>query len=242
MRDKFPTWQYWRPQGRAIVEMGTVHGREVALPPHFHDEDQVTLVLAGRRRFMLAGQPVELRAGEALCLPGDVPHRSFDDVRELMCVNVYLTRESYDREGVMAALAGIARRGPAAFSWGEMEAAIARHCSPGTRAVPARPIDLGETVARLAERSRMSREGFTRHFKRVHGLPPHAFQLMARLNHARALLRAGVSPAMAALEAGFADQSHMGRNFRRFFGTTPGLYRAGEVTSVLSSRPDQNDE
>ena len=86
----------------------------------------------------------------------------------------------------------------------------------------------------------MSREGFSRHFKRAYGLPPHAFQIMARLNHARELLREGASPILAASEAGFADQSHMGRNFRRFFGVTPGRYRLGKVTSVLEILPQSD--
>ena len=60
---------------------------------------------------------------------------------------------------------------------------------------------------------------------------------MARLNSARELLREGKSPIIAASEAGFADQSHMGRHFRRFFGVTPGRYRIGKVTSVLEILP-----
>jgi transcriptional regulator GlxA family with amidase domain len=46
-----------------------------------------------------------------------------------------------------------------------------------------------------------------------------------RLNRARRLLAAGTMPAQAAAEAGFADQSHMGRHFRRTFGVAPGTYR-----------------
>jgi AraC-like DNA-binding protein len=44
------------------------------------------------------------------------------------------------------------------------------------------------------------------------------------LNRARRLLRAGEPIAAVAAETGFADQSHLGRLFRRTFGTTPGAY------------------
>jgi AraC-like DNA-binding protein len=43
---------------------------------------------------------------------------------------------------------------------------------------------------------------------------------------ARRLLAQGSSPARAAAEAGFADQAHLTRWFRRYYGVTPGAYRA----------------
>jgi mannose-6-phosphate isomerase-like protein (cupin superfamily) len=46
------------PRGRRRVEFATVWGREVALPAHFHDEHQFTLVLSGRRTFLIGDRPV----------------------------------------------------------------------------------------------------------------------------------------------------------------------------------------
>ncbi|MCK1711279.1 helix-turn-helix domain-containing protein [Bradyrhizobium sp. 143] len=57
---------------------------------------------------------------------------------------------------------------------------------------------------------------------RSHGMSPGAFRAMHRLNDARELLRRGESIAGVAAETGFADQSHLGRFFRRAFGITPG--------------------
>jgi AraC-like DNA-binding protein len=79
----------------------------------------------------------------------------------------------------------------------------------------------------------MSREGFSRRFRKLHGIPPHAFWQLAKLNDARRLLRAGRSIAAVAAETGFSDQSHLGRWFRRVFGVTPGRFRAGLPASHL---------
>ena len=78
----------------------------------------------------------------------------------------------------------------------------------------------------------MTREAFSRAFRRRHGLSPQPFRALLRLNAARRLLRAGVAPAAVAADTGFADQSHLGRDFRRAFGVTPARYRAGSITSV----------
>ena len=61
-------------------------------------------------------------------------------------------------------------------------------------------------------------------FTRDVGLPPHAYQAHLRLRHARALLALRVPIARAAIEAGFADQSHLTRRFWAAFGVTPGQY------------------
>ena len=64
-----------------------------------------------------------------------------------------------------------------------------------------------------------------RGFSRAYGLPPHAWQLQERVRRAQTLLCAGLSPAEAAAELGFADQSHLTRHFKQILGITPGRYR-----------------
>ncbi len=62
-------WHYRRAVTvEGVVEWGDVRGCDVALPTHFHDEDQVTVVLAGRRRFRLADAWVDLGPGDAIAL------------------------------------------------------------------------------------------------------------------------------------------------------------------------------
>ena len=82
------------------------------------------------------------------------------------------------------------------------------------------------TLAELAALSGVSRFQFLRGFARETGVTPHAYLLQRRVRLARQLLIAGRAPAEAAQEAGFADQSHMTRAFRRQFGVTPARYRA----------------
>jgi AraC-like DNA-binding protein len=46
-----------------------------------------------------------------------------------------------------------------------------------------------------------------------------------RVRQARRLLDRGVPPAQAAAEAGFADQAHLTRHFKRTMGVPPGAYQ-----------------
>ncbi len=70
------------------------------------------------------------------------------------------------------------------------------------------------------DRFRLSRE-----FQAQFGLPPHAWLIQLRLTHARRLLAGGVTPADVAAQLGFADQSHLGRWFRRAYQLTPAYYQ-----------------
>ncbi|MFI7604604.1 AraC family transcriptional regulator [Micromonospora sp. NPDC049366] len=63
-----------------------------------------------------------------------------------------------------------------------------------------------------------------RTFTRVHGLPPHAYLTGRRIALARRLLLAGQRPAEVATAAGFFDQSHLNRHFRRHLGVSPARY------------------
>lgn len=77
----------------------------------------------------------------------------------------------------------------------------------------------------LAREANMSRYHFVRAFSRVVGMTPHAWQLDQRIERARGLLEQGMSLADAALQLGFADQSHFQRAFKQRVAATPGEYR-----------------
>jgi len=56
------------------------------------------------------------------------------------------------------------------------------------------------------------------------GLSPHAYLMQLRLEKAKWMLKNGNNIIDTAIETGFADRSHMTRNFRQKFGLTPGCY------------------
>jgi AraC-like DNA-binding protein len=82
------------------------------------------------------------------------------------------------------------------------------------------------TADDLAAAAGCSRYAAYRAFTQAYGLAPSDYQRQLRVQAARRLLSAGVTPARAAAEAGFADQAHLTRWFRRYYGVTPGAYRA----------------
>lgn len=44
------------------------------VPSHHHANEQVANIVSGRLRFVVAGDEVELAAGESIALPAHVPH------------------------------------------------------------------------------------------------------------------------------------------------------------------------
>lgn len=85
-------------------------------------------------------------------------------------------------------------------------------------------IEAGEalTLAELAAEVGLSVSYLIRSVKRATGLTPHGLIMQARVDHARQALLDGVPAAEAALVAGFCDQAHLIRQFRRHYGVTPG--------------------
>jgi AraC-like DNA-binding protein len=83
------------------------------------------------------------------------------------------------------------------------------------------PPSLGEIAADAG----LSRYQLLRSFRSEVGMPPYAWLAQHRVARARVLLDRGCVPADAATLAGFADQAHLTRWFRRVVGITPGAYR-----------------
>lgn len=63
-----------------------------------------------------------------------------------------------------------------------------------------------------------------RSFTRRYGLSPHAYVIGRRVDVARRLLLRGDAPASVATAAGFCDQAHLTRHFKKHTSTTPASY------------------
>ncbi|MEY9871328.1 AraC-like DNA-binding protein [Streptacidiphilus sp. MAP12-33] len=77
-----------------------------------------------------------------------------------------------------------------------------------------------------------------RAFSARFGLAPHQYLTARRVERARALLLDGLPPAEAATSAGFYDQAHLGRHFKRVVGVSPGRFRS----TPQSPRPQGREE
>lgn len=124
-----------------------------------------------------------------------------------------------EQESAMLVLAGALAGGGDAEPREEGGAAIRRardwidvHCTEA--------FGLGDAAA-VAE---LSLFRFAHLFKQAVGLSPIAYRNQQRVHAARKLLLAGKPIAEAALEVGFADQSHLTRQFQRIVGVSPGKY------------------
>lgn len=221
-------WTYGHDSSGDLIELGSVRGRAVALPVHFHDEDQVSFAVAGRRRFLIDAVMREVGPGQGTCIPYGTPHRSLPESDSILCLNLYLTPGCYDVRSLIADLHYRWRCGQS-LDTPSVAGLIATHRRLRVRPVNGRslavPVDFG-SVGAAAQKAGLTREGYSRRFRRLHGVAPDTFRLLSQLNLARGLLRKGAPIASVAAEAGFSDQSHLGRCFRRTFGVTPGRYRS----------------
>ena len=114
---------------------------------------------------------------------------------------------------------------------------LARHGNAQCPPLPSSPVkkavhrlntapEMPVSLAELAALAGVTRFQLLRNFAKELGITPHAYLIQRRVRLARKLLANGRTPADAAAETGFADQSHMTRAFVRLVGVTPGRYQA----------------
>lgn len=85
-------------------------------------------------------------------------------------------------------------------------------------------------VDELARRAALSQTGLLQRFKRLTGVPPHAFVLACRIERAKRELANTATPiATIADQLGFPSAQHFATSFKRIAGKTPSEWRAQSV-------------
>lgn len=76
----------------------------------------------------------------------------------------------------------------------------------------------------ICSAANLSASYLIRAFEQHYGMTPHAFLINRRIQFARSQLKKGHLIVDVALQAGFADQAHFQRAFKKYLAATPGQY------------------
>ncbi len=221
------------------------------LPLHRHGDARAILVLAGEvRETELYGRSV-YRPGDVIVRPPYHLHANDRCAAPAVFMRLFVSASAW--RAVVARRGWRSARGRIDLSRAD-EASLLRARFAGDALLSAMfwqsrpdcaPADPGGVLARIASALRgpggrevrvgaLARAAglepyeLTRRFGRCYGLTPTAYRREARLQRAMALL-SGSDDALAqvAVEAGYADQSHLCRELRRATGRSPGEIRGG---------------
>ncbi|MEU5879647.1 AraC family transcriptional regulator [Spirillospora sp. NPDC047279] len=129
-----------------------------------------------------------------------------------------------------SALAGMLRRHADRAPPGDLAAAVPPAVHAAREILHARLVD-PPSLEELAAAVGMRPFPLLRAFRAATGLPPHAYLNQIRVREARRLLDGGDPLAAVAAQAGFADQSHLTRHFKRSLGVPPGAYRRARAAA-----------
>ncbi len=217
---------------RGQTEVAPAGSLVVINPGEVHTGQAATADGWRYRMLYPAGGVVRAVASELAGRPVDVPF-----FRQAVIEDPALARDLARVHADLEAPASPLERG--SWLWSLLARLITRHAEPvptRTRVRPAhRAVRQAQDLLEAAPEQAISLDELSRQvglspyhllrtFRAEVGLPPHAYQTQLRVWRARRLLRAGLSIAEAASAAGFVDQSHLHRHFRRVLGVSPGAY------------------
>src|SRR5215467_10186553 len=172
------TWSYARCEGGNRVEQASWCGNtSSSLRAHFHDEIQITTVLAGVQRFSTPLGPLTACTGETAVIGPTVPHELLGlDEADTICFNLYvrpIVDLSVTRRLHVVTTPRWLQRGEwgdrdglAAWATEQIASACARPCSQDAVALAAFMTLTDLEIGSVAKLAGMTREGFTRRFCR----------------------------------------------------------------------------
>jgi AraC-like DNA-binding protein/mannose-6-phosphate isomerase-like protein (cupin superfamily) len=226
----FPTPIYYRTRHAELIYLAK-HAR--AYPPHSH----VSVYMAG---FVLDGT-MELRyddesrllcAGECFAMPPYVVHaivpRDWVEMVTLCIpVDIVLGEATISLPDAIRGLSPLLAADGLADAGGRILRQAGRLFSGDAQRLPCcayvarlrhlleRQSDETSTMRQWAKVAGVSQDQLIRRFKREVGLTPRRFLLQNRVRKAQRLIERGMSIADVAQAAGFYDQSHFDKRFRR---------------------------
>lgn len=201
---------FGRPRGKAISPIGilaeTSYDSGASVPMHTHRHGFFSLVVGGQLRERFERRATLLSAGSLIFHPARAPHNEAFPGERTQVFNIQPDGGWLDRLQD--------------FGLG----------LPDEQRV-------AEPVSRLTWLAWRLRTEWRTTFQRCFGCAPGEYMRRLRVDHARRTLERGLDPlSEVALDAGFSDQSHLTRLFRRYLGTTPGSYRAAFETTGPPAR------
>lgn len=226
-------WSYFRQDD---VEIG-VPGKmsRTRLRSHLHDVVQVMIVTDGSREVRLGSASVDVPRSSALIIPPAVVHKA--SAGQWTGFNAYL--DPSHLPSTTARLLCFDSLPHWTANVGETRSntqigAILDFVSSGkiTWEDPSiKPFDFA-----CGDRSGWpsSREGRIRRYQREAGISPYAHIKAEQLSQARRKIAGGEDIASVAVDLGFSDQAHLGRQFKASFGTPPGQYFTGLLRDVTN--------
>lgn len=172
-------------------------------PLHTH-ANHVTLgyVLNGAVRVVCDGREFLYQAGAHFCIMPDILHAIEPAEETYSMISLCISAGKSDAES-------------------DKESGYVRRLKQLILDAPENVFPIGD----MARKVGMSPYHMIRKFKTACGLTPHQFQIQCRVRMAQKLLEEGKSVTDAAYAAGFCDQSHFDRCFRKAVRLTPNEYR-----------------
>lgn len=237
---------FWRSPLLPGVELRSTWQSRQAYKTHSHAQLSIGAIVEGQTCCVCNGETWLLSPGDLIVIPAHAPHscnpvdgqpRSYhmlyietdfqpalQIVRSGSLFRHYLqTIEDLSSQAVETLLAAL----PA----GPVQPVTLRPTSQQLQETLLENMVAPPSLDALARRFSLRKETLIRTFKQDTGLTPVTFLNSARIEFAKACLRAGANIADVGYQSGFADQSHFHKTFVSYTAATPRQYATGRSIS-----------